>query len=687
MWEGTVYPGVVHSLFNEHSIVQGPNGGREFTYLNCLPSSIWELIKLEEEAQRERKRKSYEVSALENLYSAKRSRGLHYNEWHVSLKKIAVKALHDRLPKDRLHDDSWRFEVHSTVEALKITTDDFRKLKSAHLTNWCSKFALRAATQAWNFDLGCEALEDRRKRSNKRAELVSAEVREGVVACIMEIIGNKLEVNCTLLRPFAQRFIASEFPEQHEKLFNPEDSRRKFTMCKTWLRDQMKKAKLSYRKVTNDAGKLPSSWEEDKATFLVRAACLVFKYNVPDYLFVNMDETPMSHIASSGRTWAATNSDNVGTHGAKDKRQATGTPWINLAGTILFFHTTVKGKTEKCLPKKSFRDRPDMQKIIFGYSDNHWVSKTTMRDQVRLVEDYRKKMIEERRLQADQKMIVLWDVYCRHRDTDLLDFIKSEYPNVIVLFVPANLTETCQPLDVCFNSEFKVKLASLRNERVALSYEEWRNNRISNENNLGMDKFKVDTSLSATKEAFYEDIAKAIDHMQTDEKKEKFRDIAFCDLKIAYNHAFQVDAVEKVTLDNSGKYFKTTTGSPVDNTIERFQKSMAYTAIDAHENLATMNEFEDSNDPTFFLGRLVKCFNDCFPGHVEKYSYKRDKNISRECRLMFNVKYYFEAIGQGRAKKVLHCTKQELLGLLMVREDGVQEIDESDDPNESHPAV
>ena len=66
----------------------------------------------------------------------------------------------------------------------------------------------------------------------------------------------------------------------------------------------MRKANLSYRKVTNDAGKLPSSWEEDKETFLVRTVYLylVFKYTVPTCLFVNMDEAPLSHIASTGRT-------------------------------------------------------------------------------------------------------------------------------------------------------------------------------------------------------------------------------------------------------------------------------------------------------------------------------------------------------------------------------------------------
>ena len=101
----------------------------------------------------------------------------------------------------------------------------------------------------------------------------------------------------------------------------------------------------------------------------------------------------------------------------------------------------------------------------------------------------------EKGLESDQKMIILWDVYCRHRDPDLLELIQEEYPHIVLLHIPANLTEICQPLDIYFNSQFKVKLASLRNKRVAEQYDEWRK---SNKE----DSFKVSTALSATKHHF-----------------------------------------------------------------------------------------------------------------------------------------------------------------------------------------
>ena len=73
-------------------------------------------------------------------------------------------------------------------------------------------------------------------------------------------------------------------------------------------------------------------------------------------------------------------------------------------------------------------------------------------------------------------------------------------------------------------------------------------------------------------------------------------------------------------------------------------------------------------DPLFFLRREVNCLDDLYPGRIESYTYKRGKDIARDDRLIFTVKYYFETIGEGRAKKVRHCTRMELLDLLIYQE-------------------
>ena len=232
---------------------------------------------------------------------------------------------------------------------------------------------------------------------------------------------------------------------------------------------------------------------------------------------------------------------------------------------------------------------------MFGHSDNHWVSKATMRDQVAQVERYRQEVVAEKGYDADQKMIILWDVYCRHRDRDLLDHIKEDYPNIIVPFVPANLTELCQPLDIYFNAEFKMKSATIRNNRIAMMFEKWHlaeaarigalppeERAAARENST---QFIVPTSLTHTKNWFYEDLALAIEQMQTVEIKEKLKNIAFKDLQRCFDREFQVEAVGKVQADRTGKYyFKLVDGNniPADSAVERFEQSITFDAIAAH---------------------------------------------------------------------------------------------------------
>ena len=49
----------------------------------------------------------------------------------------------------------------------------------------------------------------------------------------------------------------------------------------------------SYKAITNDAGKLPDAWREEQQKMLVQLGYLIFTYNIPPELLVNMDETPL----------------------------------------------------------------------------------------------------------------------------------------------------------------------------------------------------------------------------------------------------------------------------------------------------------------------------------------------------------------------------------------------------------
>ena len=50
---------------------------------------------------------------------------------------------------------------------------------------------------------------------------------------------------------------------------------------------------LTYKRITNDAGHLPATWEADVEKMFVRIAYLVMKHAVPRDLLLNLDETPL----------------------------------------------------------------------------------------------------------------------------------------------------------------------------------------------------------------------------------------------------------------------------------------------------------------------------------------------------------------------------------------------------------
>ena len=77
----------------------------------------------------------------------------------------------------------------------------------------------------------------------------------------------------------------------------------------------------------------------------------VEKYNIPDALIINLDQTP-SYLAPCKKfTMAPKGSTNVAIHGCDDKRTITATFVITLAGEFLPIQLIYGGKTLQSLPR------------------------------------------------------------------------------------------------------------------------------------------------------------------------------------------------------------------------------------------------------------------------------------------------------------------------------------------------
>ena len=123
--------------------------------------------------------------------------------------------------------------------------------------------------------------------------------------------------------------------------------------------------------------------------------------------------------------------------------------------------------------------------------------------------------------------------------------------------------------------------------------------------------------------------------------------------------------------DQTGKYFKLVDDNniPADSAIERFEQSIAFDAIAAHEDQPTYDDFVNVNDPKYFVGREVRPLDGRHPGRVDQTRNLKGKGLSREERRVWTIKYYRDTLGEGKAKKKVQCTKEELLPLLVIRDE------------------
>lgn len=94
---------------------------------------------------------------------------------------------------------------------------------------------------------------------------------------------------------------------------------------------------MSCRKVTTGAQKLPADWEEMQSLFVKRLAVLVYLYNVPAGLVLNMDQTGLHLVPASNYTRAKIGSKDVSCIGFDHKSQVTLVPALTADGDLLPF--------------------------------------------------------------------------------------------------------------------------------------------------------------------------------------------------------------------------------------------------------------------------------------------------------------------------------------------------------------
>ena len=115
--------------------------------------------------------------------------------------------------------------------------------------------------------------------------------------------------------------------------------------------------RMGYVQRKNTSSKVEISdkgWKEIEYQFHFDIVSKVEKYNIPDALIINLDQTP-SYLAPCKKfTMAPKGSTNVAIHGCDDKRTITATFVITLAGEFLPIQLIYGGKTLQSLPRYQF---------------------------------------------------------------------------------------------------------------------------------------------------------------------------------------------------------------------------------------------------------------------------------------------------------------------------------------------
>ena len=106
-------------------------------------------------------------------------------------------------------------------------------------------------------------------------------------------------------------------------------------------------------KPQGDTRKLPGNWRDQRWTFVLRLAYLVFVHAIPQSLVVNVDHTGIMFTPFKGKIWitkdmAANKDKSVQGHG--EKKQFTLLASTSAAGHVLNHQVVVQGRSLACLP-------------------------------------------------------------------------------------------------------------------------------------------------------------------------------------------------------------------------------------------------------------------------------------------------------------------------------------------------
>ena len=229
----------------------------------------------------------------------------------------------------------------------------------------------------------------------------------------------------------------------------------KFRLSKSFISAWVHSAlQWSWRKRTTAASKLPLDWRQQGIKMAKRIAAGMQLNRIHPSLIINLDQTGMQLVPSSQRTFEKKGDKSVAVIAAEDKRQITVVLASSMNGNMLPLQMIFQGETSRSLPPQT----PEIvaAEVHLTHSSNHWSNQETMKDYIkRIILPYYNKQIEENKLAANSKMMIVLDAWSVHKSEEFRMHLRINYPFISLVFVPANCTSKLQVADVALQRPFK----------------------------------------------------------------------------------------------------------------------------------------------------------------------------------------------------------------------------------------
>ena len=191
--------------------------------------------------------------------------------------------------------------------------------------------------------------------------------------------------------------------------------------------------------------------------FKKKIATAVNQYNIAKELVLNFDQTPLAYKSPGSYTMAPLGSKKVPVHDADEKAAITGTVAVSAAGTALPMQLSYHRKTIRCLPKHvEFPSGFDL-----NFNEKHWANEGTSFELVeRIILPHIKKVKEQNNMTESTKSLLILDVFRGQKTEAFLKYLEA---NNIYIFVPANMTDIFQHMDISVNKRIKAVIRGCYN--------------------------------------------------------------------------------------------------------------------------------------------------------------------------------------------------------------------------------